>query len=130
MPNPEHFGERTDRQLCARDGDCEFWWVRQRLEYDAVPLGQAKKGVELFLVRVDIQLKSQPNGTEPNESVLRNSQRASKVEITLSDHLASMNRNLEGCGNRSQRDTRARGQGLQEHVARTQQRAVTTRRRV
>ena len=58
--------------------------MRQRLEHDAVPFGEAQKRGKLLLRRVGIERELQSYALEAYRYFLREAQRSAEVEITFS----------------------------------------------
>jgi len=112
----------------ARDARAQPRRPGEGLEHDAVALGEAQERCELVLARVGVELEVQPHVLEADGRLLVDAERPAEVEVALGADGAAAHVELERGGDRPERHPRARGERLEQHVARAQQRAVAAGR--
>src|SRR5215216_1390242 len=118
------------------------WWLSpngnldrhpatERLEDDAVALGQLHELGEVVLVSVVLHVERKPDCAEADRYVLtlRHPERAAEVEVTLGAHAAG-DADPERGGDRAQRDAGTGDQRLEQHVARAGEHARAASRRM
>ena len=104
--------------------------ARERLIDDAVALGQLLQRRKLLVVGVGVELERQADLAEADRRLTIDAERAAEVEVALRAHASRRDGDPERGRDRAQRHPGARDQRLEQHVARAQQRAVATGRRV
>ena len=100
----------------------------ERLQHDAIALGEPEQRVELVLRRVGIELEFEPDGGEAYRRVLCDAERAAKVEIAFRLDLARAHSDAHRRRDRFQRHAGAGDQRLEQHVAGAQLRAASSGR--
>ena len=110
-------------------GHRHLGWVGECLEHHAVPLRRGDERVELFGSGIRFEVEVQPDRAEADRRGAIDAERAAEVEITIGSHHA---RHIDAAvrRDRSQRDTRAGDERLEEHVSGTGEGAVAAGRRV
>ena len=104
--------------------------VAQRLEDDAVALGQFQQGRELFVARRRIDFEAQADVGDAHRHVLCDAERAAEIAFSLDgdDHRPPGNAHRRG--DDIERHAGTRHQRLQQQVTRARFAAVTTGRRM
>ena len=128
LPLRRPAGVAALRAGAARDAGAQPRRPRERLEHDAVALGQAQERGELVLARVGVELEVQPHVLEADRRLLVDAERAAEVEVALGADRAAAHVDAERGGDRPERHARAGGERLEQHVAGAQLRAVAAAR--
>ena len=102
----------------------------ERLQHDAIALGEPEQRIELVLRRVGVELEFEPDVREADRRILCDAERAAKVEIALRRHLARAQRHAHRRRDRFQRHAGAGDQRLEQHVAGAELRAASPGRGV
>ena len=80
----------------ALELDVELRAARERLQHDAVALGQLEQRGELLVVGVGVELEAQADVAEADRRGLVDAQRAAEVEVALGVDLALVDRDRRG----------------------------------
>jgi hypothetical protein len=89
----------------------------QRLQHDAVALGEPEQRRQEVVVRVGVELESHADRPEPHSGVLRDAECPADVEVTLRQHRAAAKVHPDRFGHGAQGHAGARHKRLQQHVA-------------
>src|SRR5207244_9792952 len=112
-------GHRADRDL-GSDAEC--------LQHDAVTLGQLQQYGQLIGTGFGVELEGEPDPLEADRHIPVDPECAPEIDVPFDVNHAATDVELERGGHGTQRHTRARGQGFEQHVPRAQLAAVTTGR--
>src|SRR5205085_12411093 len=101
--------------------------VLERLIHDTVALREPEQGIELLRARVGVQVEPQAYRLKPHRYVLRDAQRAAKIQVAFGGDGPAVERQGERRGDRLQRDPGAGNQGFEQQIARARRATVTAR---
>jgi len=100
-------------------GDTHFRRLAERLIDDAVSLGEAEQGGELFFRRICRELEEKPDALNPDGGVFRDAERASEIQVAFRTDRTVTNLNTDRGGDGSQGNSGTACERLQQHVAGT-----------
>ena len=112
------------------DADAQLGRPGERLKHDAVALGEADERGEILLAGVRVEVEAQADRAKAHGRVAVDAERAAEVEVALGVDPAASHVDADRRRDRAQRHAGARGERLEQHVARAQLGAVAAARGV
>jgi len=106
----------------------DLWWSSERLVNDAIALGQAEQGGELFFTRIGVQIEAQSDLLKTDRNFFGDGKGSAEVEIAFGPNGRVTQRNVESGGNGAQSDAGTSHQRFEQHVPRARAESVAPSR--